>query len=283
MLHLLEQSEARLAFGLADDGPPLVAQHAPPTGRPFLHPLRTRDLRRVLTEDAPPHHPWQHGLSIGLNDVNGWGFWTEGLYEPHRAIDGRFRSGPLRLLTHNRTAASWLTTTEYLTPPGEVVLRETEHWELRLRPADYTLDLVWTLTAGPDVRFGQYAYGGPFLRMPYQPPTPVWLLTDAGPTTPAEADGQPARWLALALDGGPGEPGGGVAILSHPSSPVDPIPWRVDGQYGVGPSRCIAGAWDLPAGATAIERYRFMIFTGRPAATAVAQEHASYQRKTGPW
>src|SRR5262245_11744128 len=68
---------------------PLLVQHADPDRRPYLHPIRPPDGIGVLTEDAPPHHPWQHGLYVGLNDVNGVGFWKEG------AGDGTFHPRPL--------------------------------------------------------------------------------------------------------------------------------------------------------------------------------------------
>ena len=38
------------------------------------------------------------------------------------------------------------------------------------------------------------------------------------------------------------ENGGGIAILDHDQNPEHPVPWRVDGQLGISPSRCIVGA-----------------------------------------
>ena len=69
---------------------PLVVQKANPNQRPYLHPLRTPCERAIMTEDRPPHHAWQHGLYIGLNDVNGIGFWTEGLQKGREHLDGTF-------------------------------------------------------------------------------------------------------------------------------------------------------------------------------------------------
>ena len=65
----------RIAIYRAGEYAPLVTQNAPEDRRLFLHPLRTSDGAAVLTEDAPPHHLWQHGLYTGLNEVNGIGFW----------------------------------------------------------------------------------------------------------------------------------------------------------------------------------------------------------------
>jgi hypothetical protein len=38
---------------------------------PYIHPLVAPDDIGILTEDEPDHHPWQHGLYTGLNDVPG--------------------------------------------------------------------------------------------------------------------------------------------------------------------------------------------------------------------
>src|SRR5688572_16369991 len=89
---------SRLRFAAGDDGfdvvresdgALLVRQNAQSGSRPFLHPLVAPDGRGVLTEDSPAHHPWQHGLYTGLNNVNGAGFWTEGLAD-HPESDGTF-------------------------------------------------------------------------------------------------------------------------------------------------------------------------------------------------
>ena len=70
-------------------------QEAPEFGRPYIHPLRAPKAGGILTENAPGHHPWQHGLYVGLNDVNGIGFWTEGL-GADRDKDGSFACRELK-------------------------------------------------------------------------------------------------------------------------------------------------------------------------------------------
>jgi hypothetical protein len=40
------------------------------------------------------------------------------------------------------------------------------------------------------------------------------------------------------------------------------MPWRVDSQLGVGPSRQILGEWSIPQGEKEIIRYRIIVYTG---------------------
>lgn len=256
---------------------PLIVQNAPSGGRPYLHPICSLKDGLTLTEDAPAHHPWQHGLYLGLNDVNGFGFWTEGRHPEHK-LDGSFRTNPARPIDQSSGAAAWEVSTEYLAPSGERLLAETQRWRMQHRSSYYTLDLKWTLRAHCDVHFGKYPYGGLFLRMPWTPERPVWLLTDQGATDHASAEGRGARWVALSMKLSETAEPAGIAILSHPENPVSPMPWRVDGNYGINPARCIAGAWKLKANDAATEFYRLVVFDGRPAAGFLNSEYERYTK-----
>lgn len=70
-------TDHQLAIARSPLTTPLLVQQARPHHRPYIHPILAPDGCGVLTEDAPPHHPWQHGLYVGLNDVNGVGFWMD--------------------------------------------------------------------------------------------------------------------------------------------------------------------------------------------------------------
>lgn len=260
-----EQAGEHLRIYRAGQADPLLVQHAAPGLRPHLHPLRAPDDRGgTLTEDAPGHHPWQHGLYVGLNDVNGIGFWKEG------GTDGTFHPEPLAppvMEGGTAAAASWSVLTEWRVPNGDAVLREMQAWTLTDSPADsaYTLDLTWSLTpASGAVRFGAHQYGGLFLRMPYRPEI-GGVARDSEKRENAAAEQQRARWVAVCLPlpdrdiaAGPC----GIALLDHPGNPEHPTPWRVDNQLGVAPSRCIAGEWTLAPGETTTSRYRLLAFVG---------------------
>ena len=41
-----------------------------------------------------------------------------------------------------------------------------------------------------------------------------------------------------------------------------PLPWRVDNELGIGPSRQILGDWSIQKGKSEIIRYRLIVYTG---------------------
>lgn len=233
----------------------LVTQHAEPDQRPYLHPLLTPSEAAPFTEDRPPHHPWQHGLYVGLNQVNGIGFWTE------KETDGTFHPAPLDPPQIAGDRCSWLVESRWDAPDGTPLLDERQAWALSDGDGRYSLDLDWTLTARVDLTFGQYAYGGLFIRMPYSSGRGASALNSEGLADQA-GEGERARWVAVAM---PLPETGSlvtVAMLDHPDNPEHPVPWRVDGQFGIVPSRCIAGAWSLAAGQATTSRYRVLAMDG---------------------
>ncbi len=252
----------------------LLTQSAKPGHRPFIHPIHAPDGDGILTEDAPPHHAWQHGLYIGLNDVDGVGFWTEGLTK--NGHDGTFHPMPLTPPTIAANTASWTVVSEWRRPEGAGMLTETQDWRLTDNGSSYDLDLDWTLTAIVPLTFGAYAYGGLFVRMPFRERGSV--ITSEGHADCATAEGKRARWVAISMpipDRRAADPMAGMAIMDHPGNPEHPAPWRVDSQLGIAPSRCIAGAWSLAAGASTTSRFRTFIHAGT---TDVAAVEASWAR-----
>lgn len=244
--------------GLTD---PLLVQHASSGARPYIHPLAAPDGGGVLTEDTPPHHPWQHGLYIGLNDVNGVGFWTEGLGNGKES-DGTFHPAPLKAPTIDDRSAAWQVCCEWLNPAGAPILDEEQTWRLVDWGDTLCLDMVWRLRARIDITFGQYAYGGLFLRMPYNATSGGQVLTSEGHERQVEAEARPARWVAVCMPIAGRDDGAGIAMMDHPDNPGHPNPWRVDNQFGIAPSRCITGPWQLPTGQDSTSRYRLFAFGG---------------------
>ncbi len=255
-----ESGSERLVLRRACAAAPLLVQHAPAHRRPFIHPLAAPDGQGELTEDMPAHHPWQRGLYVGLNEVDGVGFWKEGTGAAGER-DGTFHPASLSTPTLAGSRASWQVHTQWRAPGGEPVLAETQAWRLGDGGGVVELELDWTLQALRATRFGQYAYGGLFLRMPYREHSGGAVLSSEGLGLP-QVEGQPARWVALCmpLPGRRGE--AGVAMLDHPGNPGHPVPWRVDHQLGIAPSRCIGGAWSLAEGEVSTSRYRLYLFCG---------------------
>ena len=257
-----EHTDSHIAVYRSGLTAPLVVQRAAPDHRPYIHPVLAPDGVGELTENEPAHHLWQHGLYVGLNDVNGVGFWTEGLNNS-KEHDGTFHPEPLAPPLVAGDGARWAVVTCWRSPAGDPLLTETQRWSLRDRGDSMALDLEWELRAETDLRFGKYGYGGLFLRMPFCAATGGDLLTSEGSVRPAEADGERARGIGLALPlsgrlAGPA----GLTVFDHPSNPEYPSPWRVDDQYGISPSRCLAGEWRLAKGGVTVSRYRIFAFVG---------------------
>jgi len=250
-----ENTGHRLSLFREGKNVPMVVQHAQADRRPYLHPLAAPDEVGNLTEDAPSHHPWQHGLYVGLNAVNGVGFWKEG------AENGTFHPELIPPPKREGECLIWQIQTAWRSPDGAPLITETQGWTFQDAGETYTLDLDWRLRADVDLMFGQYPYGGLFLRMPYIAERGGSALNSEGQYN-AEAEAQRARWVVVQMPiEGRADPAG-IALMDHPQNPEYPVPWRVDGQLGIAPSRCIAGEWQLPKGETALFRHRAYVFCG---------------------
>ena len=77
-----------------------------------------------------------------------------------------------------------------------------------------------------------------------------------------DAEGQRARWVEVSMPISGRDDDARIAILDHPENPRHPVPWRVDGQLGIGPAPSRAGDWSLAEGETVRLRYRLVIGTG---------------------
>jgi len=258
----------------AADGQPVLTQVAEAGRRPYIHPLHAPGGAGVLTEDAPAHHPWQHGLYVGLNDVNGSGFWSEGL-DPRRAeTDGTFAPRLDGEAVAVDGVARWTVRTDYLARDDAPVFSDRQEWAVSTTGERLDLDMTWTLHAGHDVTFGEYEYGGLFLRMPFRAETGGTAFDSEGQSS----DGQRARWVAVVMP----LPDTGrevlAALLDHPGNPGSPVPWRIDGELGICPSPSIAGPWTLAAGVPAVFRYRLAVFSSSVPAAVVED---TWQRFAG--
>lgn len=252
-----------VAIHRGDAPEPMLVQHARADFRPYIHPIVAPDGRGVLTEDSPGHHRWQHGLYVGMNAVNGLDFWK---------TDTVFHPRPLAEPEVSGNGARWTVVSQWSDPKGAPVLVESQAWTMTDLGDRYRLDLAWTLTADVDIAFGKHQYGGLFLRMPFRKDAKAQAITGDGPPK----DQMRARWVAVQMDIAGRDDGATIAIMDHPTNPDHPAPWRIDGQLGIAPSRCILGAWKLAKGASATARYRVLVACGRSAAAAIEQEFTAF-------
>jgi hypothetical protein len=241
---------------------PIVTQQAKANKRPYIHPIVAPDGAGVLTENSPSHHPWQHGLYTGLNRINGFGFWEEGIRG--NPLDGTFHPLPLAPALVSGDTASWKVVTVWRAPDQSPLILEEQAWRFTDQLSTFVFALCWSLTARTDLEFGQHDYGGLFLRMPYRQERGGCTLNSEGQRN-QDADGQRARWNAVSMpiEGRYGQ-WAGMAIMDHPANPEHPVPWRVDRKLGIVPSRCISGSWSLAQEKSQSFLHRIVVFCGEP-------------------
>jgi hypothetical protein len=97
--------------------------------------------------------------------------------------------------------------------------------------------------------------------MPWHEGIPGEVVNAAGQRD-GEAEGQRALWTDIGMHIEGREDWGHIAIFDHPDNHGFPIPWRVDNELGVGPSRQILGDWKINQGETEVIRYRLVVYTG---------------------
>jgi Methane oxygenase PmoA len=248
-------------------GEPVLRQHVGQGCRAYIHPIHAPGGAGVLTENEPDHHPWQHGLYIGLNDVNGLGFWTEGLHPERGASDGGFTSRLDGPATTDAGGACWSVVSDYLDKQRHAMLGERQDWALALSDHRLQLDLTWTLHARRDLVFGKYDYGGPFLRMPYRHNLGGKAFDSAG----QRESGRRARWVAVQLPLPDTGRQAQAVLLDHASNPGSPVVWRIDNELGIGPAPSAEAAWGLPEDGERAFRYRLVVF-GEPADAQVVDD-----------
>ena len=233
---------------------PIVVQVAREDFRPYLHPINSPDGKGTLTEYSPGHHRHQTGLYWGFTRLNGRDYF-------HHPEGDYWRRVSLKIDSATGPSVSWKTVYDLLDADGKAVLRETQQWTVRSQADHHVLDLSWQGKALVEIQVGQYDYGGLFLRMPWKTGLSGAAVNSAGQRN-VEAEGQRAVWVDVGMQIEGRDDFGHVAILDHPDNSGFPLPWRVDGQLGVGPVRARLGSWEIDAGETETIRHRILVYTG---------------------
>lgn len=238
----------------AGEETPLLTQHARPDFRPFMHPIVAPDGRGVFTEYSPGHHPHQTGLYWGFTRVNGRDYF-------HHPGGDYWRCVSADVLETEGPVVRWRTVYDLLDENGTAVLTETQTWSMREENGRYLLELEWQGEARTDVTIGEYDYGGLFLRMPWREGIEGGVVNAARQRNEA-AEGERAMWLDVGMQVDGRDDMAHVAIFDHPENGGFPQPWRVDGQFGVGPVRARLGDWTIARGETEVIRHQLVFYTG---------------------
>ena len=100
--------------------------------------------------------------------------------------------------------------------------------------------MEWKGQARVDLTIAEAGYGGLFLRLPWRPRM-VGGVINSNRQRNERAKAQRAVWLDVGLQVDGRDDQAHIAIFDHPLNNGYPLPWRVDGQLGVGPSRATRG------------------------------------------
>jgi hypothetical protein len=243
-----------------DNTEPILVQNAQDKIRPYLHPITAPDGNGVLTEYRPGHHRHQTGIYWGLKEVNGRDYFMD-CCKPGE--EGFYRKLSSEILIDDGPEVSWQTVYDLLDENGKTMLTETHIWTMKNEDEKYYLDLQWIGSAKTDITVEHFFVGGLFVRMPWYRGIDGEVINSAGQIN-HDAEGKRALWtnVGMAIDGR--DDWGNIAIFEHKENVDFPVPWRVDGELGVGPSRQISGDWELKKGESETFRYRLLIYTGMP-------------------
>lgn len=237
-----------------DDPSPVLIQHAKPGIRPYIHPIKPPDGKGVLTEFSPAHHKHQTGLYWGLKQVNGRDYFMNWLGDYWKMVSAN-------IMEERGLKVKWGTVYDLLDDQGSTILTETQNWSMEEKNGKFLLDLEWKGEAKTAITLGKFYVGGLFLRMPWREGIPGEVMNAVGQKN-ADAEGQRAIWNDIGLQVDGRDDRAHIAILDHHDNKDFPIPWRVDNELGIGPSRQILGDWHIGKGETEVIRYRLIVYTG---------------------
>lgn len=250
----------------------ILTQVAGPTTRPYLHPIVAPDGKGVLTEFSPGHHKHQTGLYWGFTRVNKRDYF-------HNLQADYWKRTSFKILTPSGPSVSWQTTYQLLDAQGQPALTETQTWTMSSSNEEHVLDLTWEGQAHTDITVGKWKYGGLFLRMPWHQGKTKGEAINSALQKNGAAEGKRAVWVNVGMDIEGRNDWGNITIFDHPQNNDFPLPWRVDGQLGIGPSRAILGDWKIEKGEAETIRHRFLIHTGKPNPEALTKKWEAYSKR----
>ena len=264
-------------------------------GKPFLHPV---NLPRVgtLTWEAPPDHPWHHGIWFSWKLINGRNYWEEN--RKTGQSDGRTTWRNVKIRQGEDHSARIEMDLNYHPPDKPPVLTERRVVEISPPDSDggYRIDWTATFTAGDQQVVldrtplphepGGKSYGG-------YAGLSVRLAKNAAHFKVVESEQQVnqqaerLRFKARAVDfgGSIDDTDGGIAILDHPKNLNAPSPWYVIRNTKTpmtyfSPAVIQRGPHSLAAGEAFTLRYRILVHPGRFSAATLQQHYNRFAEST---
>jgi len=249
-----DKTKGTIAIYLGGAKSPLLTHHAREGFRPYIHPIVAPDGKGILTEYMPGHHKHQTGLYWGFTVMNDRDYFRN-LGESH------WQYVAADVLEAHGDQVAWRITYNLLDEHGKPVMEETQLWSMKTQDKKYVLDLEWRGKALTAITVGSYYAGGLFLRMPWSPGVNGEVVNAAGQRN-KEAEAQRAVWTDVGIQVPGRDDLAHIAIFDHPSNNDFPLPWRVDGELGVGPCRAILGDWHIENGQIEVIKHRLLVYTG---------------------
>ncbi len=237
----------------------------------YLHPLFT-PTGVVVTDDYPANHLHHHGV---------WTAWTSAVFQGRKTdfwnmgqgkgkVDSKGMafswSGPVHAGVEAENEFTDLTS-------GEPIVALNERWTVKTyavsdRKNPYHLvELVseQEMAGDDDLELPEYHYGGIGIRGlgAWNGAKSATFLTSEGITSREEANGKPARWIAMTGAAGKGK--ASIAILGHPENFRAPQPLRVHpAEPFISFAPQIGGAMAISHDKSYCSEYRFVLFDGEP-------------------
>lgn len=247
----------------------VLRQVAKADERPYIHPIYSPDGKTVITEFRPTHHIHQTGLFWGLKRVNGRDYFMNGRGNYWKRVS-------LDLTQTSNNRVQWQTVYNLLDSTGRVVMIEEQNWSMEEINGRFILDFNWIGKAKIDVHIAKFYVGGLFVRMPWRKGRPSTAVNAAG-LNDQQIDGQRAEWLDVGMKFQDRDDYVHITVLDNPKNKAFPTPWRLDGEYGFGPSRQIVEDWEIPDGRSEAFNYRVIISQGEFDKQVIKQESIKYQ------
>ncbi len=252
---------------------PILVHNAPADFRPYIHPLLAPDGKGVLTENSPDHHQHQTGIFWGITRMNGRDYF-------HNPQQDHWKRISSSILSEKGSRVEWQTVYALTGENGDTLLTETQNWALSVSNGKYYLDVEWNGYAHTDLTFGQYDYGGLFVRMPWKEGVEGRVI-NAARQSGLKAAAQPAMWIDVGLKVAGRQDLAHITLFDHPANRGYPEPWRVDKKMGVGTAKTKRGDWILQKGTSEVVRHQLVVRTGEFNNNDVNNDWSTFSGKTG--
>jgi hypothetical protein len=234
--------------------------------RPYLHPVRTIG-GTVVTDVMPADHRWHLGVSVALQDVEGWNFWGGRTYVRGQGYVRRDDHGRIEHAGFvHRDDTGFAERLRWLAPGGQLLLAEQRIIRARLVERGWELEIITTLSNATDrpVRLGSPAtngrtgagYGGLFWRLP---PTPKPHVRTAAAAGEHAVHNSVAQWLAW-ID----HASGFTLVFTGTDETSRTDPWfvRIEDYPGVGSQFAARDPLTVPTGGAATRGMRALVADG---------------------